>query len=1850
MRKIAIITIIFVLFACISVVSAADDNSTLATADLEVTSDCDDDLLAVESEISVTDDNYDQYFNKFTGKFRDTASSVETVKIGNVSDKIFTFDRPVNVMPLSDDSQIRNGVIHLIAGSDGSKISNLIINNTKGEITHEGIFVSKLHGIWLSNSSSNLISGNTIVIAEAEGCYAMPMGYSSNNRIVYNDITSHITSCLVMGSCHNNIISYNRIEVLSVRELVTSNLIYFNKWGHADYHGPADCVGNIISNNQFIGFCNSIWSIILKCEGQSDNTQIINNTVYKGSTGIQLYDEISGDQIQAKNCLIKDNTVINSTYSIVSGSNDVEIVGNKIIGYAMDTGISVCDFSNSNASVHDNTIEYTNLYGAISVGATNATVYNNVIKLSNYGVGIGVSGNNISVFENNIKTTADCGIVVTGSNSNIHDNRIVTFGSGISLDSKRVKEKVYNTTIYRNTILSDDYPVYINGYVFNTTIRDNTVETNQSEAFYINVIETLEDRQGGSVTDNSVNGVIENTETLIIDDDNFYDYFDENGYLTYEFEKDSKRIIFFTHLTNKDVYFTDKIILTSNKMANLLYNVSITFTNDACDSSISDFKFYNQDKASIILDGVENVDVKNNEFTTVGNEKFTLTPIEVSNGCENVNIVGNSIFINSKTSYAFGISITDDDSKIKKRFSKNFNIADNNILIKTSGVGEGIYIDALVESLISNNNINIISEDSAYGISICNVFGAPHDIKIDSNEIILNSNEMSYLIELYVANDCKITNNYLKSQSNGIYGVATYRASGITIDDNEIVVSSKGLTSFKVSDALGKGQAAISTNRTSLIESISGNIFDVENASVMQKDNSIIKKYENNSYVISNYNHQMYFDNHNTIVQDVIKENETILFKNFTSSKVMDVNIPVTISPYKHLNDFNAILILSGNANNSTISGLNFKDATLELNGVCDVNITLNKFSSSKLSDSGSNNSILFNTFRNCRILFENSLNATFESNNVSLNNFKDSDFLSITGSENLNVLNNSFNVSGSIVNIINSKLSMNNSIINNTFEINGTKDICVYKSIKSNDSHVLTNNINSNVDFNNCVIYGDAYSHNNDIEYNRIISKSGDGRDFAVVFDTESNQGNIIANNYLISSNGYLKGNDAVSAVNEVVCNNTPYDLYVSVNVNGSENGSMAHPYSTISKALENSLSGSVIYVLPGYYNESNLVIDKNITLTAINNEGNVYIDALNKALFNITGTGILTVNALKILNGFSQLGGSLFYNMGKLIINNSMIYNSSAYYDNSNPSFTKNELVANTWDSEDCSNTGLGGAILNYGEMEISSSELFNNFAHKGGAIADFGKTTIKNSKIYANTAVHGGAVYTNSNSTLTIDHSQFSNNLAITTLDYCSIKKTGKNPPYTYLTNCEEEAGHGGAIYSNTSMMVKDSLFENNTAKCGGAIAFPTDLVQYGYHDLDYKRNSEFGDIDLIIENSKFRYNNAKNTKYGNQTMLEAPNLSVDTYGSNFHGGAIFGSLDEMHMSDSLFEDNTAHGNGGALCVQTRNSTTENCKFYNNTAGANGGALDIFGNSQVFNTEIRDNSAKNGGAVQYSSYEYYSRIQNNLDMFNVTVSGNKALDKGGAFKLVGGNIAVTNSNIYGNSAPNGATFTGGGNVDVRSNWWGSTNGPDDSVWNLANVRFRTWLSDKVNWEPTSINNKPADNNPNKGNGENNGRSYNPSDSTGSSVRTGSTLSRDSSGYSGNSGGYAPSGNWPSGNEKGGSLDLKGFLSRDKSGNSKTDVNGNQVNENSLSKINSSTVNDLPSVGMSANAADSSASASGSQGQGKSGESQKAYEITKEIKKEIEVEDNLVNIIFVLIALLLLVIGFYRKYNTSE
>ena len=57
-------------------------------------------------------------------------------------------------------------------------------------------------------------------------------------------------------------------------------------------------------------------------------------------------------------------------------------------------------------------------------------------------------------------------------------------------------------------------------------------------------------------SDNMVNGVIYDSTALVVNDDNFHKYFDENGYLNYTFDANKTKVIFFTLLAiNRAIFY-----------------------------------------------------------------------------------------------------------------------------------------------------------------------------------------------------------------------------------------------------------------------------------------------------------------------------------------------------------------------------------------------------------------------------------------------------------------------------------------------------------------------------------------------------------------------------------------------------------------------------------------------------------------------------------------------------------------------------------------------------------------------------------------------------------------------------------------------------------------------------------------------------------------------------------------------------------------------------------------------------------------------------------------------------------------------------------------------------------------------------------------------------------------------------------------------------------------------------------------------------------------------------------------------------------------------------------------------
>ena len=941
----------------------------------------------------------------------------------------------------------------------------------------------------------------------------------------------------------------------------------------------------------------------------------------------------------------------------------------------------------------------------------NVDTYNNIINVRNYGVGISISEDGANVHDNRIKTNHDDGISILGSNNKVDNNIITTNAKGVSIPAKGNGLRYYNNTISRNTITSDSYGVYIAGLIYNTAIVDNVIETNSSVGIYKDITDELSTRE----EDNMVNGIILKSTAVIINDTNYYDFFDKDGNLVYEFPEGKTKVLILTFLTNKNLILNEKINVISNKLSNLLFNVTITFKNNSSGSLIRDFNFINNNRKAIVLDNVKDVSItKNNINAEFKRGSSDDSVILIKNICENSILSNNNIFINSKRNNIYAIKANDNKS------CRGFLFANNTIIMISASDCTAISADYLTDSKFESNSINIISKGSSSGFDLDNSLDG---VELSGNEIIIHANKNAYLIKLFNVNNSTVLNNKLYAQASEAYGIHAVNLTDVSFNGNAISTFGHG------------GDSIYGSNCNNL--TISNNLIHTNTSNPILFNENV--KY--NSFIIDDDNYDVYFDKKGNLKSQLIGEKAKLIL-NLTNNQMLKINSAVDVSSFDDAS-VSASIIFDVNASNSRIYGINFVNASIT-------------------SINTSNMVMSENTFSNSTVTFYADEKNIFKNNNLS-----DESKLIIKDAKSIQILNNTFNVTSSnlkVISILNAQDTLikdnvinatsnslaviysNNSscddIRNNAITAFGDSSY-VYVALDSNSGHFMDNEVyvvGSGLKQAGVLLIN---SSNNEISQNRIISRSENSQEYAVEVMGDKNMDNKVVKNYLISANGLRYADEAVKAEFDVVDLNTPRDVFVSAN--GSDvtgDGSESNPYQTIAKAIENALNHSIIYVSYGNYNESNISINKNLTLISLG--GKSAIDCGNNQLFNISKQSSFTISGFIIRNAHNVEGGSVFINNGKLLVNNSYIFNSSSYFDNSNPVFDRDVVYDDgglkTAYTVDCRRTGMGGVILNRGELLINSTVFSKNLGHWGGVIANFGKTSIELLKIpYSTIMLH-------------------------------------------------------------------------------------------------------------------------------------------------------------------------------------------------------------------------------------------------------------------------------------------------------------------------------------------------------------------------------------------------------------------------------------------------------------------------------------------------------------------------------
>ena len=127
--------------------------------------------------------------------------------------------------------------------------------------------------------------------------------------------------------------------------------------------------------------------------------------------------------------------------------------------------------------------------------------------------------------------------------------------------------------------------------------------------------------------------------------------------------------------------------------------------------------------------------------------------------------------------------------------------------------------------------------------------------------------------------------------------------------------------------------------------------------------------------------------------------------------------------------------------------------------------------------------------------------------------------------------------------------------------------------------------------------------------------------------------------------------------------------------------------------------------------------------------------------------------------------------------------------------------------------------------------------------------------------------------------------------------------------------------------------------------------------------------------------------------------------------------------INIIKSTFVQNIAIGNGGALLLDESNLHVSSTLFKNNRAGQDGGALATYiypSTYTIIQSTFTDNHAEDdGGAVFIGCAESILKVELS------TFSNNHAIDRGGAITLYGGRVDMITTNVYSNMADLGKSM---------------------------------------------------------------------------------------------------------------------------------------------------------------------------------------------------------------------------------
>ena len=435
-------------------------------------------------------------------------------------------------------------------------------------------------------------------------------------------------------------------------------------------------------------------------------------------------------------------------------------------------------------------------------------------------------------------------------------------------------------------------------------------------------------------------------------------------------------------------------------------------------------------------------------------------------------------------------------------------------------------------------------------------------------------------------------------------------------------------------------------------------------------------------------------------------------------------------------------------------------------------------------------------------------------------------------------------------------------------------------------------------------------------------------------------------------------------------------------------------------------------------------VAINKNIR---IDGKGHT-IDAKNLGRIFSIGEGFtVTLTNATLINGKADNGGAI-YNFGNLDLVHVNFVNNTAKYGGAIMNYAYGLVLD---DSTFTNNTAkIGGAIYNSADCFVVGNSTFanNTATSNGGVIFNYGIGFVVGNSTFANNTAtsKGGAIY-NYGIGFVVGNSTFANNTAE---DAGAVYNEGDNSVVgnsTFVNNTATSIG--GAIINNGKLVVDNSAFEDNAANYYGGAIFNWDDLQV--------TNSAFDGNDILVRNIRAM----DNVDHGGAAIYNWKNGKLDISKSNFtnniknykNGNLLVGAvatIGDATISDSYFVNNSGRW-GGALSVMGGESSSatnfidiDGTKFVNNSA-LYGGAMFVWGsNYSISNSVFDNNSAFGKGNMTPNNNNGGALVvtQGNIPISGTIINSNFTNNKaqyGGAAWINEGTVDISNSNFINNTA---------------------------------------------------------------------------------------------------------------------------------------------------------------------------------------------------------------------------------------